>query len=145
MENIFRYPLISIIIVNLNGKDYIKVCLDSIRNINYPKDKIETIVVDNGSKDDSAEFLSSNYPEVKIIKNNANLGFAVANNQGARLAAGEFIAFLNNDTKVDENWLVELLRPVYGDREVVCSGSKVLSMDGKTLDFAGGMINFEGK
>jgi GT2 family glycosyltransferase len=145
MENIFKFPLISIITVNLNGKDYLKGCLDSLKNLNYPKDKIEIIVVDNGSNDNSVKFLSSDYPEVKIIKNSTNLGFAVANNQGAKLAVGEYIAFLNNDTKVDENWLVELLRPIYGDKEVVCSGSKVLSIDGKTLDFAGGMINFEGK
>jgi GT2 family glycosyltransferase len=145
MENIFKFPLISIITVNLNGKDYLKGCLDSIKNLNYPKDKIEIIVVDNGSDDSSVDFLSSNYPEVKIIKNSTNLGFAVANNQGARLAAGEYVAFLNNDTRVDENWLVELLRQVYEDEEVVCAGSKVLSIDGRTLDFAGGMINFEGK
>jgi GT2 family glycosyltransferase len=80
-----------------------------------------------------------------VIKNDFNKGFAVANNQGARAANGEYIAFLNNDTKVDANWLIELLKPVYKDKETVCAGSKVLSMDGKTLDFVGGMVNFEGK
>jgi len=62
-----------------------------------------------------------------------------------RLAEGEYIAFLNNDTRVDKNWIIELLRPIYGNREVVASGSKVLSFDGSSLDFVGGMINFEGK
>jgi len=145
MENIFNYPSISIIIVNLNGKDYLKICLGSVRKLNYPKDKIEVIVVDNGSNDDSIEFLSSNFPEIKVIKNNSNSGFAVANNQGARLASGEYTAFLNNDTRVDENWLIELLSKVYDNKEVVCAGSKVLSFDGKTVDFVGSMINFEGK
>jgi len=145
MENIFKYPLISIIIVNFNGKDYLKICLESIRKLNYPKDRIELIVVDNGSSDDSTEFLSLNFPQVKVIKNNSNLGFAVANNQGARLASGEYIAFLNNDTKVDDNWLIELLAQVYHSNEVVCAGSKVLSFDGNSLDFVGSMINFEGK
>ncbi|MCL4416166.1 MAG: glycosyltransferase family 2 protein [Actinobacteria bacterium] len=145
MERIFQYPLISIIIVNLNGKDYLNTCLDSIKNLNYPKDKLEIIIVDNGSTDDSVQFLAGSYPEVKVIRNDFNKGFAVANNQGARAANGEYVAFLNNDTKVDVNWLTELLKPVYKDAEVVCAGSKVLSMDGKTIDFVGGMVNFEGK
>lgn len=145
MEKFFQYPLISIITVNLNGKDYLGTCLDSIKNLNYPKDKLEVIVIDNSSTDGSIQFLAGSYPEIKVIRNDFNRGFAVANNQGARAANGEYIAFLNNDTKVDTNWLVELLEPVYKDKETVCSGSKVLSMDGKTLDFVGGMVNFEGK
>jgi GT2 family glycosyltransferase len=145
MEKIFQYPLISIITVNLNGKDYLNTCLDSIKNLDYPKDKLEVMVVDNGSTDGSVQFLAGSYPEIKVIKNDFNRGFAVANNQGARAANGEYVAFLNNDTKVDANWLIELLKPVYKDKETVCAGSKVLSMDGKTLDFVGGMVNFEGK
>src|SRR4030042_2381631 len=145
MGKFFQYPLISIITVNLNGKDYLSTCLDSIKNLNYPKDKIEVTVVDNGSADGSVQFLAGSYPEIKVIKNDFNKGFAVANNQGARAADGIYIAFLNNDTKVDANWLIELLKPVYKDKETVCAGSKVLSMDGKTLDFVGGMVNFEGK
>ncbi len=145
MEKIFQYPLVSIITVNLNGKDYLSTCLDSIKNLDYPKDKLEVIVVDNGSTDGSAQFLAGSYPEIKVIKNDFNKGFAVANNQGAGAANGEYIAFLNNDTKVDASWLIELLKPVYKDKETVCAGSKVLSMDGKTLDFVGGMVNFEGK
>ncbi|MBE3035711.1 MAG: glycosyltransferase, partial [Candidatus Atribacteria bacterium] len=125
--------------------DYLGNCLDSIKNLNYPKDRLEVIVVDNGSADGSVQFLAGSYPEIKVIKNDFNKGFAVANNQGARAANGEYVAFLNNDTKVDANWLIELVKPVYKDKETVCSGSKVLSMDGKTLDFVGGMVNFEGK
>lgn len=145
MEKIFQYPLISIITVNLNGKDYLGTCLDSIKNLNYPKDRLEVIVVDNGSTDGSVQFLAGSYPESKVIKNDFNKGFAVANNQGAAAANGEYVAFLNNDTKVDANWLIELAKPVYKDKETVCAGSKVLSMDGKTIDFVGGMVNFEGK
>jgi GT2 family glycosyltransferase len=145
MEKIFQYPLISIIIVNLNGKDYLGTCLDSIKNLNYPEDRFEVTVVDNGSSDGSVQFLAGSYPGIKVIKNDFNKGFAVANNQGARVANGEYVAFLNNDTKVDVNWLIELVKPVYKDKETVCAGSKVLSMDGKTLDFVGGMVNFEGK
>ncbi|MBM3707516.1 MAG: glycosyltransferase [Actinobacteria bacterium] len=145
MENIFSFPLISVAIVNLDGKSYLKTCLESLDKLDYPKNKLEIIVADNGSKDGSQEFIRQNYPDVKLIENNKNLGFAYANNQAAKEAFGEYIAFLNNDTRVDKSWLIELLKPIYKDKETVCAGSKVLSMDGKRLDFAGGMINFEAK
>src|SRR3972149_10077140 len=145
MKDILDYPQITISIVNLNGKNYLGPCLDSIKEMEYPMDRIEIIVVDNGSTDGSAEFIKKNYPDIKIIKNSKNMGFAYANNQAAKNAAGQYLAFLNNDTRVDRNWLIELLKPIYNNSTVVASGSKVLSIDGKTLDFAGSMINFEGK
>lgn len=145
MRDILTYPQISISIINLNGKDYLGQCLDSIKKLDYPEDKLETIVIDNGSSDDSVNFIKSNYPLVKLISNDKNMGFAFANNQAAKAANGDYIAFLNNDTRVDKKWLIELLRPIYKNKEVVASGSKVLSIDGKNIDFVGGMINFEGK
>ncbi len=145
MKDILDYPLVTISVVNLNGKDYLGECLSSIKEMEYPMDKIEIIVVDNGSTDESVEFIKENYPDIKIIKNSKNMGFAFANNQAAKNAAGQYVAFLNNDTRVDRNWLIELLKPIYCNAITVASGSKVLSMDGKTIDFAGSMINFEGK
>ncbi|MDD5660255.1 MAG: glycosyltransferase, partial [Actinomycetota bacterium] len=145
MKHLFLYPKVTISIANLDGANYLNDCLQSIEKLDYPQDKIEVIVVDNGSKDDSVKFIKDNFPKVKLIENNDNFGFAKANNQAVEAASGEFIAFLNNDTRVDDKWLIELLKPVYGSFEVVCSGSKVLSFDGKNIDFAGGMINFEGK
>ncbi|MEE8324390.1 MAG: glycosyltransferase [Candidatus Humimicrobiaceae bacterium] len=145
MRDILEFPLISIAIVNLNGKDYLENCLQSIRKLDYPDDKIEVVIVDNGSSDSSISYLESEHKQVRLIKNDKNMGFAYANNQAAGAAKGEYIAFLNNDTRVDSKWLIELLKPIYGDKETVASGSKVLSMDGKKLDFVGGMINFEGK
>jgi GT2 family glycosyltransferase len=145
MKGVYSYPLVTSSIVNLNGSDYLRDCLDSLKNLSYPKEQIEIIIVDNGSTDDSIEFLNKNYPEARIIRNNSNFGFAKANNQAAAQAKGEYVAFLNNDTKVDKNWLTELLKPIYGSDEIICSGSKVLSFDGRNIDFAGGMINFEAK
>jgi GT2 family glycosyltransferase len=145
MKDIYSYPKISISIVNLDGKDYLKDCLESIKELEYPASALEIIVVDNGSTDGSVDFLKESYPDVKIIENPSNFGFAKANNQAAEAAAGEYVAFLNNDTRVDKNWLIELLKPINNDSDVICSGSKVFSFDGKKIDFAGGMINFEGK
>ena len=145
MRDIFLYPKVTISIINLDGEDYLSECLKSIEGLNYPQEKIEIIVVDNGSKDNSIKFIENNFPKVKIIRNQSNLGFAKANNQAAEVSDCDYVAFLNNDTKVDPDWLTELIRPVYGSSDIICSGSKVLSFDGKSIDFAGGMINFEGK
>lgn len=145
MKSILTFPEISVSIVNLNGEKYLKGCLDSLKELNYPQDKLEVILIDNNSTDKSLDLVKSGYPYVKIIKNSKNMGFAYANNQAAKAAGGEYIAFLNNDTRVDKNWLIELLKPIYKDKEIVASGSKVLSIDGKKIDFVGGMINFEGK
>jgi len=145
MRDVFLYPKVTISIINLDGEGYLPECLKSIGSLNYPTEKIEIIIVDNGSKDNSVSLIENSFPGVKIIRNQSNLGFAKANNQAAEASEGEYIAFLNNDTKVDPDWLIELIRPVYGSSEIICSGSKVLSFDGKSIDFAGGMINFEGK
>ncbi|MDD5622945.1 MAG: glycosyltransferase [Actinomycetota bacterium] len=145
MKSILTFPEISVSIVNLNGEKYLKCCLDSLKELNYPQDKLEIILIDNNSTDESLDLVKSGYPYVKIIKNGKNMGFACANNQAAKVAGGEYIAFLNNDTRVDKNWLIELLKPIYKDKEIIASGSKVLSIDGKNIDFVGGMINFEGK
>lgn len=145
MKSILTFPEISVSIVNLNGEEYLKGCLGSLKELNYPQDKLEIILVDNGSTDKSLDLVQKYYPNVKIIKNSKNMGFAYANNQAAKFAGGEYIAFLNNDTRVDKNWLIELLKPIYKDKEIAASGSKVLSIDGKKIDFVGGMINFEGK
>ena len=145
MKDILTLPFISISIVNLNGRDYLEKCLESIKKLEYPAELIEIIIVDNGSSDGSIDFIASDHPDAKLIRNNRNTGFAFANDQAAEAAKGEYIAFLNNDTVVDSKWLIELLRPIFGDKEVIASGSKVLSADGSKLDFVGGMINFEGK
>ena len=69
MDKIFDFPTVSIITVNLNGRDYLSTLFKSIEELDYPKEKIELIVVDNGSSDGSIEFLSSAWPDIKIIRN----------------------------------------------------------------------------
>lgn len=78
------YPLVSVIIVNYNGKKYLKNCLDSFLKIDYPYYQI--ILVDNGSRDDNVAFVKQNYPQVKTLDSNHNLGLDVASNKGAEIA-----------------------------------------------------------
>ncbi|RKZ76894.1 MAG: hypothetical protein DRQ57_01905 [Gammaproteobacteria bacterium] len=96
-------PQISIIIVNWNGKKWIKDCFDSILLQTF-KD-FEIIFVDNASTDDSIEFVKANYPNVIIVSNSSNLGFAGGNNAGYKVAKGEYIFLLNTDTKLEPNVL----------------------------------------
>ncbi len=88
---------LSIIIVNYNGKHYLKECLQSIKT-HCSSLAYEVVIVDNLSTDGSQEFIKSKFSWVRLIENNSNDGFAKANNLGVEIAKGEVILLLNNDT-----------------------------------------------
>src|SRR3990167_6484228 len=93
---------LSVIIINWNTKKLLEDCLRSI--FKFTKDiKFEVIVVDNGSKDGSQAIVKKKFPQVKLIPNKDNLGFAKANNQGIKLATGKYILLLNSDAYLIEN------------------------------------------
>ena len=134
--------LISIIIVNYNGKKYLETCLDSVYKNNYPN--FEIIVVDNGSVDGSIELLEKKYPKVIINKLDKNYGFAYPNNIGAKIAKGEFLMFLNNDTRVDSNFLNPLVQAILSDPKIAICQSLLLRPDGK-VDSAGDFVDQYGR
>ncbi len=123
-------PFVSVIIVNYNGRQLLKDCLDSLSRLNYDKDRFEVIIVDNGSIDDSVEYVKKNYSKAKIIKNKIN-NYCRANNLGIKKSKGEFVALLNNDTMVDKDWLRELTDVITADSKIGCCGSKILFPDKK--------------
>ncbi len=135
---------VSLITINLNGGKLTHELLDSIRGLDYPADKIEVIVVDNGSTDGSAKFIEERYLGVRLIRNDCNMGFAYPCNQGARIARGDYVAFVNNDVRLDRSWLREMLGHIDRENGVVCAGSKILSADGTKIDFIGGVVNYVG-
>jgi GT2 family glycosyltransferase len=106
---------------------------------------LEIIVVDNGSKDGSVEWVQNTFPNVHLIANDRNLGFAAANNQALHAARGEYIATLNNDAWATPTWLAELVRAAQSDPSVGMCASKMLFADrpyminstGINLDWAG--------
>jgi hypothetical protein len=122
-------PLVSVIVVNYNGKKYLKNCFDSLGKVDYPD--FELIFVDNGSSDDSVEFIRKNYPKVKVLELKANLGLAVASNRGAEVARGKYLFFLNNDTIVDKNILTELVKAAQADEKIAVCACNVFTYDGK--------------
>jgi GT2 family glycosyltransferase len=124
-----NYPQVSIITVNFNGKKYLKRFFDSLFKLNYPKDKLKVIFVDNLSTDNSVAMVRKNYPQVKVISNDVN-NYCKANNLGIRASATELVALVNNDTKMDKDWLMELVRVISQDRKIACVGGKILNMKG---------------
>ncbi|MFH1202029.1 MAG: glycosyltransferase [Candidatus Omnitrophota bacterium] len=124
------YPSVSVVVINYNGKRYLKNCFDSLYRINYPKTKLEIIMVDNGSSDGSLRFVRGKYPKVKILRNDIN-NYCRANNLGIRKAKGQFIAVLNNDTKIDKDWLIELMKVMNTAKSIAAVGSKILFTNGR--------------
>ena len=118
--------LVSVIIVNFNGKEFLQRCLPSVFEINFPKSKYEVIVVDNDSKDMSVNYINKHFPDVVLIQSEKNLGFSGGNNLGATYAKGKYIVLLNNDTVVDKNWLKYLVDHIESDENIAAVNSKLL-------------------
>lgn len=100
--------LVSVVIVNWNGRAFIGDCLNSLKKQSF-KD-FEVIVVDNGSFDDSCEYIRKNFPKVKVYGLKKNTGFAAGNNYGIKKAKGDYIFLLNNDTVCDKDLLKNLVQ-----------------------------------
>ncbi len=131
-------PLVSIIILNYNGQTFIQRCIQSVLADEYePK---EVILVDNNSKDNSLETAHQFKDQIRIIKNPKNYGFPKGCNQGIKHAKGDVIVLLNIDTVVRKNWLEALLEPIRSDSRIGIAGSKLLFLDGKHIQFAGGWM-----
>jgi GT2 family glycosyltransferase len=137
--------LVSIIIVNYNGKAYLDRCLDSIKRTT-PYSNFEILVVDNNSVDGSVDLVKEKYPEVKIIELNENVGFAKANNLASKQAKGDLYVFLNNDTIVTEMWLHELVKSVTeNDEKVAIAQSLLLLGQNGEVDSSGDFIDKFGR
>lgn len=122
---------LSIIIVSWNVREDVLKCLRSIEE-NRPLVEFEIIVVDNASSDGTVEAIKKSFPEVRIIANKENRGFAAANNQGIEASSSEYVIFLNPDTIVHPNSLDNLIRFLDQNQDVGACGPKILNDDGTT-------------
>jgi GT2 family glycosyltransferase len=140
-----KLPLVSIILLNYNGKKYIQRCVESILKSDY--NNFELIIVDNNSTDKSIDIVESktNDARISIIRSNKNLGFAAGNNLGAQYAKGNYLVLLNVDTVVDARWLTELISVIEYDDTIGAAQPKILALDDKvTYDSAGDYIDYFG-
>jgi GT2 family glycosyltransferase len=128
MFNQVESELVSVIILNHNGKRFLESCLRSVLQSTYPN--FEVILVDNGSSDDSVEFVTGKFggiPRLKVVEISRNHGFAEGNNIGAKHAKGGFLVFLNNDTRTPSDWLSKLVSAVLADRRIGIAACRILS------------------
>jgi GT2 family glycosyltransferase len=122
-------PLISVIIVNYNGKKFLSDCLSSIFRQTYTP--LEVILVDNASNDGSVEYIYQNFPRVKMFILSTNLGFAGGTNTGIEKATGEYVLTLNNDTILTPDFIAELAKPMISNPTVGMCASKMIFPDGR--------------
>jgi len=120
---------LSIIIVNYNVKEFLRNCINSICASLTTKG-YEIIVIDNNSSDNSVEMLKNEFPQVKLIENKENRGFAAANNQGISISKGRYILLLNPDTIVLPNALDTMMAFLDSHPKVGALGCRILNPDG---------------
>ncbi len=135
------HPEISIVIPVYNQVHFTRACLDSISKTAGSR-PFEVIVVDDSSQDETREFLEA-CTGIRILRNHTNLGFIGACNRGARMARGDYLVFLNNDTTVTEGWLDALIETFDRFPETGIVGGKLIYPDGM-LQEAGGIIFSDG-
>ena len=119
--------MISIVIVNWNGIDVIRQCLDGLRA--QTRRDFSVIMVDNASQDGSLEFVQENFLEVKILVQPENIGFSAANNVALKSVRTEYVALLNNDAVPHRDWLKNLVDALERDPQAGFCASKMLFYD----------------
>jgi GT2 family glycosyltransferase len=138
-----RFPTVSVLVLNLNGRQYLDSCLESLEAQVYPRERFEIVLVDNGSTDGSLELVRAAYPRVRVVRFDRNLGFCAPYNAAIQECESQFAALLNNDTRVAPDWLSQLVSAAQR-HDAAAVASKILSWTGDTIDFAGGVTSFIG-
>ena len=122
------YPKISIIFPIYNEKTLTLNCLKSINKLNWPKEKIETIVIDNHSTDGTSLQIKKIYPDIKLLEAKKNLGFAKAVNWGAEEARGEYFFITNNDVVFERNCLKNIAKFALKNPKIGVIGPKIFNL-----------------
>jgi GT2 family glycosyltransferase len=131
-------PFVSVIVLGWGGEPYISMCLESLSNQTYPA--YEIIVVDNASPDRTAEIVERDFPHVRLIRTEENLGVAGGNNVGLRAAKGDMLILTNVDTEARPDWIELLVEAFETDPTIGVAGSKLLYPDG-TVQYGGGKLD----
>jgi len=129
---------VSVVIVNWNGRELLARCLPRVLDQTYAP--IQPVVVDNGSRDGSAEWVAENFSEVKLICNRHNTGFAAASNLGIHQSSGDYVATLNNDAFAEPNWLASLVSVMQEDERIGMCASRMLFADRPSLVNSAGIV-----
>ncbi|MBI5434650.1 MAG: glycosyltransferase [Planctomycetes bacterium] len=138
-----RLPRVAVVIATVDARALLERCLAALAASDYPADRIQVCVVDNGSRDDTVRFLARRHPSVRVLAKGTNLGFTRAVAAGVEFAAdAEVYVLLNNDVVVERTWLRELVSPI-ARGECAATGARMLLPDG-TPEYLGGGASFQG-
>ena len=139
-----RSGVVSVILVNFRGVDDTLEAINHLGAIDWPSDRLEIVVVENGSGDDSAARLRAAAPHVKLVVSKTNDGFAGGCNRGVEASSGEFIALLNNDARPDALWIRAAVAKFEESDEIGAVASRVLDWDGNLVDYIGSAMTWYG-
>jgi len=128
-------PLVSIITINYNHLELTQALLKSLESISYPNTEI--IVVDNNSDVNPKSILLKEYPYIKVIVSDTNLGFAGGNNLGIKEAKGKYLLFINNDTEVEPNFLEPLADKLESNPKIGMVSPKIIYYGTDLIQYAG--------
>lgn len=135
----------SVAIVSWNGREHLSTCLAALAAQDDPGIPWEVLVLDNGSTDGTAEWLARAHPEVRLVASPVNLGFCAGNVRLVEAAAGDAVAFLNNDTRPEPGWLAALVEALAGaPADVAAVSGKIVDWEAERLDFGRGVMTFDG-
>ncbi|NML22080.1 glycosyltransferase family 2 protein [Pseudoflavitalea sp. G-6-1-2] len=141
-----KQPLVSIVILNWNGRRFLEQFLPSVMATTY--NNKEVVVVDNASTDDSVDFLKKEYPAVKIVVNAANYGFTKGYNEGLKHVTADYYVLLNSDVEVDKGWVEPIISLMEADKTIGACQPKLLQhADHNLFEYAGaagGWIDYLG-
>ncbi len=139
------FPRVSVIIPNFDGRGYLERCLLSLMKLDYPKENLEVILVNDSPHNSIVNLIKRKFPSVKIIQNKKRQGPAECRNIGVKVAKGDLIAFLDNDVEVENNWLKPLVATITKEQNIAICASKVLFLDNKKqVNSVGGAVNMYG-
>lgn len=130
----------TIIILSWNGRGYLRRCLSTI--LPQVSDEDEVLLVDNASTDGTVQFVKKNFPKVKVVENAVNKGVAGGWNTGVEYAEGDLFFFINQDCYARSGWLANMKSTIRRSPLIGVVGCKLVYPDGKTIQHAGGMIEF---
>jgi GT2 family glycosyltransferase/glycosyltransferase involved in cell wall biosynthesis len=139
-----RIGVVSVVVVNFRGASETVECLRSLAELNWPRDRLEVIVVDNASGDSSVERIRAAAPSAEVFASTTNLGFAGGCNAGADRATGEYLALLNNDARPHPDWIAAAVAAFEHQPSVAAVASRVLDWEGRTVDFVDASMTWFG-
>ncbi len=132
-------------LVNFRGADDTIEAVSRLREVRWPADALEIVVVENGSGDDSAARIRAAHPGIRLVESERNLGFAGGSNLGVRSSSGEFVAFLNNDAKPDPGWVEAAIAVFRRSPRAGSVASRVLDWEGRLVDYIGAAMTWYGQ